>query len=320
MTQPATAPESTTAVPETNGAGVVKSYDERAAEVFGLPSGVKPADPAAPIVPAPDNLAQARADRRVALEKMKAEERGRVDAMAAIRERDQLRSELAAEREKSKAYERHVDPSKLSKEQFFALAEKNPDLSPRELGEWLRERMADPEAAATQAATRAIDPKLSALEKKLAEQAAVIDNFMSAQQRARDEAVERQAAHEFFAFTKQNAAVAPYSARFLEQHGPDEFYKVAQSAVRNVPPHGGAQAVLDEIEEQLTALSRIYQTTPQTGVPQRRQASPTPQAHAAAQAPTHVSNSLAQQRSSVVDEDSDWASLPFEERSARLFR
>lgn len=41
---------------------------------------------------------------------------------------------------------------------------------------------------------------------------------------------------------------------------------------------------------------------------------------AAARAPTTVSNTLAQTRASVVDEEAEWASLPFEERSARLFR
>lgn len=34
----------------------------------------------------------------------------------------------------------------------------------------------------------------------------------------------------------------------------------------------------------------------------------------------HVSNTLAQQRSSVVDENEEWGRLSFEERSARLFR
>lgn len=307
-----------TEVAENSGSGVaLKSYEERAAEAFGgeTPDGQSTTPQAAP---APDALAQARSERRAALEKMKGEERGRVDAMAALRERDQLRAELQAEREKGKAFERYIDPSKLTKQQFFELAEANPELSPKDLGEWMRERMANPEIAAREAATRAVDPKLSALESRLAEQQAVIDSFLKNQSQARVDAEERQAAEQFFAYTRENASVAPFSARFLEQHGAAEFHKVALRAAQNVPDHAGAQGVLDEIEEHLTALSKIYM--PETGNPQRRQASPTPQIPAAAKAPTHVTNSLAQQRSSIVDENEDWASLPFEERSARLFR
>jgi hypothetical protein len=307
--------------PETNGSGVViKSYDERVAEAFGekTPDAPAPATPASPAAPEPDENAKARAERRAALEKLKTDERGRVDAMAAIRERDQLRAELQAEREKSKAYERYVDPTKLTKDQFFALAEQNPDLSPKDLGEWLRERMANPEVAAVQAATRVVDPKLSALEKKLADQQAIIDQFMTSQQQEKANAEERAYAQQFMAFTRENAATSPYAAWFLQEHGADEFYTVASNAAGSVPPHAGPQAILDEVEE---ILIRAYgKRPPETGVSQRRQASPTQQNPAAAQAPTHVSNSLAQQRSSVVDEETEWAALPFEERSARLFR
>lgn len=314
--------------PEANGSGVSvvsQSLEQRSAAAFGMPDpagevgAATPADPASPVGSVtPDAAAQARAERRAALEKLKTEERGRVDAMSAIRERDELRKQLSEERERSKAFATYVDPSKLTKEQFFGLAEKNPELTPQELGEWLRERMANPEAAAANAATRAIDPKLTAMEKRLAEQQAVIDDFMKAQTSAKEDAVEREAAEQFYSFTRENAATSPYAARFLEKHGAEEFYKLAQRAAQDVPPHGGAQAILDEIEENLSAFGAIYSAQP--AEPQRRQASPTSPNPAAAQAPTTVSNTLAQQRTSVVDEDGDWAALPFEERSARLFR
>jgi hypothetical protein len=312
----------TTPTTEANGSGVVlKSYEERVAEAFGGPTE-QPAAPnapaAAPAAVEPDENAKARAERRAALEKLKADERTKVDTTTARRELDELRNQLNAEREKNKAYEKYVDPSKLTKDQFFRLYEQNPELSPKELGEWLRERMADPEAAATQAATRAVDPKLAALEKKIADQQAVIDNFMNQQQSAQAEAAEQAYARQFFSFTQENAATSPLSARFLAKHGADEYYRLAQSAVQNVPAHAGPQAILDEIEEQLTALGQIYQ--PEQGTPQRRPATAPQPNPAAAQAPTHVSNSLAQQRSSVIDEETEWAALPFEERSARLFR
>ncbi len=122
---------------------------------------------------------------------------------------------------------------------------------------------------------------------------------------------------EFASYTHQNANDAPFSARFLHNFGVNEFSKLAQSAAASVPPGAGWQAVLDTIEENLSSMAQIYAL--QNGSAQQRpQASPPNRA--AAKAPTTVSNSLAQERASVVDEQADWGSLPFEERSARLFR
>lgn len=326
MTQQASAPAAPASPgPSDNGTGVTvgPSLEERSAAAFGL------SDPAAeagtPALPDAstagsvdlDAAATARAERRAKLDQLRNEERGRVDAMAAIRERDELRAKLATLEASSKESAGRVDPRKLTKAEFFALAEQNPDLTPHELGEWLRERMANPELAAANAAQRAVDPKLSALEQKLADQQKVIDSFLQSQESAKEEAAEAAAARELFAFTTDNAATSPYSARFLAKHGEGEFLKLAQRAVQDVPPGAGAQAILDEIEENLAQLGHIYTADPAT--PQRRQAPPQSQ-YVAAQTPTTVSNTLAQGRSSVVDEDESWAALPFEERSARLFR
>lgn len=319
-----------TAAPEANGSGVtvIPSLEERSAAAFGMSEAAgeagtplgNPADAASSAALAePDEHSKARAERRAALDKLKAEERSKVDAMAAIRERDQLRKQLEEERERAKAYATHIDPSKLTKDQFFALAENNPELTPQELGEWLRERMANPEAAAANAAKRAVDPELAQLRQLVEQQQQAINSFMQSQQTAREDAIERQAYEQFTAFTMENAQVAPYSSRFLEKNGPEQFYKLVRSAAQAVPEHAGPQAILDEIEEILTQLGAIYQAAP-AAAPQRRQANFSPTNQAAAKAPTHVTNTLAQQRSSVVDEDTDWSSLPFEERSARLFR
>lgn len=315
--------------PSDNGTGISVStpqtLEQRSAAAFGMPDPTVDAPGVAPLtgeVPpsavdsvTPDAAATARAERRAKLDALKTEERGRVDAMAAIRERDELRQRYADLEAKHKSYETRIDPSALTPEKLFALAESMPNLSPVQLGEWLRERMANPEAAAARAASAHVDPKLSALEKRLVDQQATIDAFMSQQETAKADAAEREAATQFFAFTSENSASAPYSSRFLAEHGEEQYLKLAQRAVQDVPAHGGAQAILDEIEENLAQLSRVY--APQ-GAPQRPRAAPV--TNAAAQAPTTVSNSLAQQRSSVVDEDADWANLPFEERSSRLFR
>lgn len=311
--------------PEANGSGVsvtTQSLEQRSAAAFGLPDPTVEAGSAPPAEEASavgsvqsDQAAQGRAERRAALARLQSEERGRVDAMAAIRERDELRTKIAALESRSKDYDARIDPTSLTPEQYLALGEKLPNLDPHKLGEWLRERMANPELAAARAATSAVDPKLSALEQKIAAQQKVIDDFVAAQQKTHEDAEEAAAVDRLTEFTRSNEQHAPYAAWFLGQFGQEQFLKVAYKAVENLPPHAGDQAVLDEIEE---GLAGIYQ--PREAVSQRRQASPPQQNHAAAQAPTTISNTLAQQRSSVVDEDSEWAALPFEERSARLFR
>lgn len=304
---------------EINGSGVVSvpSLDERAAAVFGTDSPDLPIAATQP-VPAPDAGAQARAERRAKLDAMRAKERASVDAHSALRERDELRRKLVEAESRHKEYETRIDPGSLTPERLFALAERMPNLSPQQLGEWLRERMANPEVAAREAAARAVDPKISALEKQIATQQRMIDDFLGKQSAAETRALEQQVAQEFFSFTSSNAATSPLAARFLEHHGADDFLVLAQSAAQHLPPSAGAQAVLDEIEERLSQLGAIYSA--HSAAPQRRQAIPTPSHFAAAQAPTHVTNTLAQKRSSVVDEEAAWAQLPFEERSARLFR
>lgn len=325
---PAAAPTAP-AAPEANGSGVtvIPSLEERSAAAFGssdaadeaAPAASPPAGDASPAAPVEtDAASKARAERREAFKRLQEEERARVDAMAAIRERDELRQKLAALESQAKTQPANVvDLDSLDEEKFYAIAEKA-KVNPTRFYEWLRERMANPELAAAQAATRAVDPKLAALEKQNAELRARIDAWEQQQQRAAEEAQERQFADQIMSFTRENAATSPYAAWFLNEHGANEFYKVAVSAAQRVPPGAGAQHLLDEVEEML--VQAYSKRPPETGNPQRRQASPPHQNPAAAQAPIHVSNSLAQQRSSIIDEDENWAALPFEERSARVFR
>lgn len=296
------------------------SVEQRAADLFADEPSAAPQAPAAapeaaPAAPDLDAAAKARAARREALAQAQQRERERVDATTAMRERDELRRKLTEAEEKTKAYATYIDPKQLTKEKFFALAEQNPELTPQELGEWLRERMANPEAAAAKAARTAIDPELAALRKQVADQAAALEAFQQAQQQTAAQAEEQQAAAQFFAFTQQNAASAPLAHRFLEAHGHDEFLKLALSAAQYVPEHAGPQAILDEVEERLTALVSPYTTAS----PQRTPATPSSPHLAPAKAPTNVSNTLAQQRSSVVDESADFARLSLEERASRLF-
>lgn len=322
-----------TAPTTTNADGVthVPSIEERSAAVFGPdtpPSQAADDSSGTNAAPSPSeapggspaaSAGDPAAERRARLAALKEGERQRVDAQARHRQSEELATRLAeAERKAKEAEERAksaINPSELNEEKFFELAS-SLNVPPQKLGEWIRDRMTNPEAAAAQAAARAIDPKLSAIEKRLAEKEAQLDAFLAQQRAQAEQAEEMRAAQEFFRFTESNAATAPHSARFLSKFGPAEFHKVAVSAAAMVPPHAGAQAVLDQIEENLATLAAIY-SGDAPGTQQRPAHTPNP---AAAKAPTTVSNTLAQQRAAVVDENADWASLPFEERSARLFR
>lgn len=318
------APATPTApAPEANGSGVtvIPSLEDRANAAFGMSepaaevTGDPPSSASAAGSVVPTDIDAKRAERRAALRALQDGERSRVDTITAIRERDELRQRLQAieaERQKTAG---HIDPSSLDEAAFFALGERA-KIEPTKLYEWMRERMANPELAAAQAASRAVDPKIAALEKRVEAAEARNAAYEQAQQSARAEAEERQAAEQFFAYTRGNAESAPLTAAFLEKFGPTEFHKLALGVVPKLPPGAGPQAVLDEIEENLSYLGAVYRAQPAT--PQRSQANPP--AHSAAASAPIVSNSLAQQRSSVIDEDENWAALPFEERSARAFR
>lgn len=332
MNEP-TQQQTPTAAP-TEAPAPAESYEERVARVFGddADPSAQPADgseattaatpPDAPADSAPDKAAE---ERRARLAQLEADERARVDAQARHREADQIRAKLAeAEKRAKEAEERAkqlVDPTSLNEEGFFEMARRL-QVPPQKLGEFLREQMTNPELVAARAATREIDPKLSALEKQVAEQNALIQRFIAEQQSSSVQREEMQAAQEFGAYVAANEVVAPRAAAFLREFGGKEFYQLALSAAAKLPEGAGAQAVLDRVEEDIVAneeraqrLARVYALQ---GATQQRQA-PTPNP-AAAKAMTTVSNTLAQQRASVVDEDAEWASLPFEERSARLFR
>jgi hypothetical protein len=305
------------------------SLDERIDSVFG-PSdpageGGSPPPPASDAASpagseASDPLAQARAERRAKLAELNAKSRAQVDAKTAVREAEQLRKQLADAEARTKAYESYVDPSKLTKEQFFDLAAQNPNLTAQELGSWLREQMADPSQAAVRAARSAVDPEIARLQAKLDETSKKLESFVEQQQTVQQRAAEDSAHQQLAAFTAENAATSPYAASFLQAYGPEEFRKVVEAVLPNVVG-GGAQAVLDDVEDLL--LSRHKQLTAwnpgASPANQRPQATIPRTNHAAAQAPTHVTNTLAQQRSSVVDEAAELAKMSLEERAAIAF-
>lgn len=214
-----------------------------------------------------------------------------------------------------------VDVSGLDEAAFFALAEQK-GIDPNKLGTWIRDALTNPEkraeAAALQAQKSTYDPKLAALEARIAEQQARIDAFTAEQEKGRAAQEEERQTKAFLGFVAQSTERAPMAARLL-QTDPEEFIQMASIAAESVAGMG-PEALLDAVEELLDGPTRavaqkyaaLYGITSQPTAPSQ------PTTRGAAQ-PNTVSNSLAQQRVSLVDED-DFAKLPIEERAARLIR
>lgn len=300
-------------VPTPAASPALASLDDRAAATFGDDStdGAEGAvsteqQPAG----APDPLAAARAERRAKLDELRAKERTRVDAHSVVRERDELR---AKQKELEAQLTSRLDPNALDEEKFFALAE-GMKLPPQKLYEWLKSRAENPEAAMIR---REVDPQIAELRRQNEALQAKLDGFVDKVETREASAAQQQHEAGFCTFAQANAATSPLATRFLERHGVSEFIKVAEGAAEALPRGAGPQALLDEIEERLNHVAATF--TGQPSPAQRTQANPPRPNPAAAQAPTHVTNSLAQQRSSVVDEDARFAGLNLEERAALAF-
>lgn len=337
MNNPSASPASPAA---TSGNGVApateaapsfeSSFEARSAALFGTDDASSQAadDPAAATPPpaSPDAAASpvaseddaAAAARRERLAKLQAQEAASVDAKNRSKADNELRQRLAAAEKRAEEAERmvalRIDPSTLDERSFFEAAAKA-KVTPQRLGEWLREQTQNPELAASRAVETALQPKLTEIEKRLAEKEARVDAFLAQQEQREADAQEAQAFQSFATFTANNAVTSPRAAAFMREFGADEYRKVATSIAAALPPNAGPQALLDSLEENFAKLARVYAPSgaaAKTSIPQSNPGAAKPM--------TTVSNTLAQTRASVVDEDTEWASLPFEERSARLFR
>jgi hypothetical protein len=327
------APVAAPTTPADNGTGVSyeSSFEARSASVFGndpdtssqaadeAPGSSSPnaAPPDAAPAASVDDVDEAAQARRARLAQLRQQEAASVDAKASKRQHEELQQRLAAAEKRAEEAERmaalRVDPETLDERGFFEAAAKA-KVTPQRLAEYLKQQAENPELVAARAAESAISPKLTEIEKRIAEKEARLDAFLQQQEQAQQDAAEREAFHQFAAFTTANAVTSPRSSAFLREFGPDEFQKVATSVAATLPPNAGPQALLDSLEENFARLARVYAGSPAAAKQSIPQSNP-----GAAKPMTTVSNTLAQQRASVVDEDADWASLPFEERSARVF-
>lgn len=283
------------------------------------------AGPANDVAAEPADADTQRAERKARLEKLQAEERGRVDAKSRLaagdvakRERDEAIKRADAAEALAKA---RIDPSSLDEAGFFRLAQQL-KIPPQKLGEFIRDSTLNPETIAARAAQAAVDPKIAAIEERQAKLDADVKAWREQQEGAAENAKVDAAKSEWFGYVKTNATAAPLSAKLLEQHGGDEFWAIANAAGASLSPGAGQQALLDAVEHYLDTegrqravkLAELYGLTAGGAPSKETQHSPSKSAAAKA---TTVSNTNAQERASVVSDD-DWAKLPFKERLARL--
>lgn len=303
-----------------------QTSSQSAGDSAGADSEAAPPPSAAPVQPTADSgdVEKARAERAARLEALKAESRARVDERARKSAQDRIAQELERERQQRAALEQRaasmVDVTKLDAAGLYELAKKA-NVSPQALGEWIREAMTNPESVATQAATRALDPKFAELQQKLERQEQALQDMMRQQMAERQRAEAHAMTSQFLGYVGKSAERAPLAAKFLERHGATEFLKVAENAGASLPEHAGPDAVLDAIESFLDGDAREYaqQLAELYGiVPPSKDKQLTPPKSAAAKAKT-VSNANAQERASVVQDDA-FAKLSFEERVEAIKR
>lgn len=263
-----------------------------------------------PPAPASEAVSDAAAARRARLAELSQKMRRQVDSRPAQPSEDYASKYEAAQRrlqELEASQAKYVDPTKLDEAGFFQLAS-SLNISPQKLGEFLRTATLNPEVVAAQAAQKALDPRIAAAEERAAKAEQMVQEFLAQQQAAQQEAQASQVMHQFVSSITPDES--PHAATFIRAFGQGEFLKVAESAANGLPAGAGRQALLDTIEENLSMLVNAF------APPSAPKQPTTPFVPAAAKATT-VSNAHAQTRASVVEDD-DFASLPFDERVARL--
>lgn len=270
-------------------------------------------------------VSDAAVARRARLAELQSKDRERVDHKQRQAQADKLTRELETTRERATQAEalaaKRIDIEGLDAEAFLALAESK-GIDGAKIGAWVRDAMVDPnrvaQAAMLKAQQASIDPKLSALEARLAEQDKQIQGFLAQQEHARITAQDAQNLQHFAGLVAGSAEHAPLSAKLLAAD-PEEFQSIADAAASRLAEGVGPQALLDAIEEFLDGDGRKYMGTYSAlyglGEAHPSTASALPP-RATAPANT-ISNSLAAKRATVVDEE-DFASFDLNERARRL--
>lgn len=258
-----------------------------------------------------------------------AAQKEREERIAAVRERERkLREEHEARKapreDASKTYEQleqlqaqvreaaRLAEALEDEEAFLAEAERR-GISGDKIAKYVHERLLAPEVAAERKAIAAAREADARVEAQVAELRAELEAMRAAEHQKALLQEQQAAERELLHLAGSAADNAPFSARYIQHFGPEQYIAYATAVAEALPPGVGLQAVHDVVESNLEALARI------AGTQQARQAPETDHNPDAPVRARTVSNSLASERASVRDDGPmDLADLPFEERVRRL--
>lgn len=261
-------------------------------------------------------LAEVRAARRAQLEQLMAAERA-ADAKRRARQRPEPPKEAPQTQDLAKLQARLQELEAL--EQAFAdpatllAIARQKGADPMKFGEALRESVSNPEFFIEQKVKSALseyEKKIQEIEQKYNEK---FEALQRQQRQAAAVAAEQEAAQELISFTKESARVAPLSHAFLDRHGEQQYVTLALNVAQALPPGCGLDKVHEAIEQTLEAM-QLASPSPAPSIGKNKPTRPP------ADKGKTVSNALASQRVTVVEDDEDWADLPYNERLERLKR
>lgn len=302
------------------GGEPVQPAGDEAEDATGTPAGTERSAPA--VSPADSTDEARRAERRQRLDAMKLQTRQDVDRKERQSAYDKQQRDLTAAQERADLAEKRASTAldrSVLKDPIKVLRLLEAEGIPADqVANAIRESMTNPEIAATRAAREAISPEVAQARAENAALKARLDAFEAREAASNARYAEQRDTEEFITYAGTASQRAPLAAKLLA-HDRNEFLQLATIAAEGVPPGAGRDALLDKLEDLLDGDVR--------GVAQKYAAiygplptpSPAPQTRPGAVQPTTVSNSLAQGRTTLVEEE-DFARLPLEERARRIIR
>ncbi len=302
------------------GGEPVQPAGDEADDAGGAPAGPTPTAPA--VSPADSTDEQRRADRRARLDALKLNERQSVDRKERQSAYDKQQRDLIAAQQRADQAEARaaggLDRSILKDPLKVIRMLEAEGIPADKVADAIRESMQSPELVAARSAREAISPELVAVRSENAALKQRLDAFEAREQAQAARSAEQRDTEDFIQFAGTAAQKAPLSAALLK-HDREEFLQLATLAAAGVPAGAGREALLDKLEDMLDGdVRQVAQKYAAIYGPQPAP-SPAPQTRPGAVQPTTVSNSLAQGRTTLVEEE-DYARLPVEERARRLIR
>lgn len=290
-----------------------EGHDPNATEVQEpTPEAEAPAEVKAE-APAED-AAEARMKR---INEWRAEQEARVAERSKRKDEEDLRAKIQELEARLAAPEQSTQQYDLSTPEGFFAAAAQAGVDPIKLGEFVSGELSNPSAVAQRAAREAVSPMEAKLMQMIEAQGQKLTAFEREQQERAQEHQINSAVRGFSEWVAESHQ-GSLAHKLLTKRGFDVFKNaLGQAAGRyGVPESAGPDAYFDAVEHMLNEeLSEVRSTflddTPSTA---KRTAG-----QAQAKGVTTLTNKVASERSSVVQED-DYADLPIHERERLLIK